>query len=207
MAQAIQENITQLEDQALLIANEIFNLINEYTNDSSVSKFFLTDEIATACYGLTAGFTSVIYTPNLTPKQTVDTTMLSFLYALMTYGFNIYLKERSLRTNSAPYSLPYDKTVVRKAQKKALSRTAKGDLISTPLADNIIAIILENITTQMDISEFTIKGHRLNKRKFWDYVKLSLYWGYNFAEEILDEKEAQTASGRTRQRIAKATKN
>lgn len=196
-----QENTTKLEDQALLIANEIFNLINEYTDDSSVSKFFLTDEIATACYGLTAGFASVIYTPNLKPKQTVDAIMLSFLYALMTYGFNIYLKERSFRTNSAPYSLPYDKKIVRKAQKKALTRTSKGDLISTPLADNIIAIILENIESQINISEFMIKGHRLNKRKFWDYVKLSLYWGYNFAEELLNEKATRVS------RVVKAPKN
>ena len=191
MAHKAQANVSPLEDQALLIANEIFNLINEYTNDSHVSKFFLTDEIATACYSLTAGFTSVIYTPSLDPEQTVDATMLSFLYALMTYGFNIYLKERSLKTNSQPYRLPYEKIVVKKAQEKTLSRTAKGDLMSTPLADNIIALIVENITTQMDMSEFAINGHRLNKRKFWDYVKLSLYWGYNFAGELVDKKQLQ----------------
>jgi hypothetical protein len=187
MAQPTQKNTTQLEDQALLIANEIFNLINQYTHDSHVSKFFLTDEIATACYSLTAGFTSVIYTPALDPELTVDSTMLSFLYALMTYGFNIYLKERSLKTNSQPYRLPYSKTIVKRAQQNTLSRTAKGDLFSTPLADNIIALIIENITTQMDLNEFIITRHKLNKRKFWDYVKLSLYWGYNFAGELLDK--------------------
>jgi len=185
----MQEKSTKLEDQALLIANEIFNLINEYTHDSHVSKFFLTDEIAMSCYSLTAGFTSVIYTPTLDPEQTVDSTMLSFLYALMTYGFNIYLKERSFKTNSQPYRLPHIRTIVKKAQEATLSRTAKGNLFSTPLADNIIALIIENITTQMDLSEFTIRGHKLNKRKFWDYVKLSLYWGYNFAGELLDEKQ------------------
>lgn len=194
MAVSPRENKAQLEDQALVIANEIFNLINEYTHDSYVSKFFLTDEIASACYGLTAGFASVIYTPALSPDETVDATMLSFLYALMTYGFNIYLKERSLRTNSEPYLLPHEKKIIRNAQKKALDRTAKGDLFSTPLADNIIAIILENTETQLDITEFKLKGHRLNKRKFWDYVKLSLYWGYNFAEELLDEVPNQTKS-------------
>jgi hypothetical protein len=192
MAHPVHKDTLQLEDQALLIANEIFNLINEYTNDSHVSKFFLTDEIASACYGLTAGFTSVIYSPSLFPEETVDSTMLSFLYALMTYGFNIYLKERSLRTNSQPYRLPYDKKVVRKIQKDTLARTAKGNLFSTPLADNIIAIIIENIKTQMDLTEFVIKGHRLNKPKFWDYVKLSLYWGYNFAGELIDKEEYKT---------------
>jgi hypothetical protein len=191
MADAPQENPIQLEDQALLIANEIFNLINEYTNDSDISKFFLTDEVANACYGLTAGFTSVVYTPTLDPEDTVDSTMLSFLYALMTYGFNIYLKERSLRTNSAPYRMPYEKKIVKKAQKATLSRTSQGDLVSTPLADNIIAILVENIRNQMDLKEFVIKGHRMNKSKFWDYVKLSLYWGYNFAQALLEPEKTK----------------
>jgi hypothetical protein len=189
MADPTPKNKTQLEDQALIIANEIFDLINEYTHDSHVSKFFLTDEVATACYSLTAGFASVVYTPILDPEQTVDAMLLSFFYALMTYGFNIYLKERSLKTNSQPYRMPSEKSVVKKAQKTTLTRTAKGDLISTPLADNIIALIIENIQNQMDINEFTIPGHRMNKRKFWDYVKLSLYWGYNFAGELLDKNQ------------------
>src|SRR5260221_8707681 len=191
MTEPISKNTSHLEDQALLIANEIFNLINQYTNDSHVSKFFLTDEVASACYSLTAGFTSVIYTPTLDPETTVDATMLSFLYALMTYGFNIYLKERSLRTNSSPYTIPSNKIIVQKAQKNTLARTSKGNLLSTLLADNIIAIIIENIDTQMDLKEFSLKGHRLNKRKFWDYAKLSLYWGYNFAAELVDKNHYQ----------------
>ena len=201
MTKPLQENKTQLEDQALIIANEIFNLINEYTHDSYVSKFFLTDDIATACYSLTAGFTSVIYTPILNPEETVDATLLSFLYALMTYGFNIYLKERSLKTNSRPYRLPSEKSIVKRAQKVTLTRTAKGELFSTPLTDNISALIIENIHDQMDITEFLIPGHRMNKRKFWDYVKLSLYWGYNFAEELLEDKGTRMSV------VAKAPKN
>jgi hypothetical protein len=188
MTKQLQEDKTHLEDQALIIANEIFNLINEFTNDSHISKFFLTDDIATACYSLTAGFTSVVYTPLLDPEKTIDATMLSFLYALMTYGFNIYLKERSLKTNSEPYRLPSEKSIVKRAQKVTLKRTAKGELDSTPLADNIIALIIENIYAQIHMTEFAIPGHKLNKRKFRDYIKLSLYWGYNFASELLEKK-------------------
>src|SRR6185437_14998624 len=164
MTRPPQKAKSHLEDQALIIANEIFNLINEYTHDSHVSKFFLTDEVAAACYSLTAGFTSVVYKPALDPEQTVDATLLSFLYALMTYGFNIYLKERSLKTNSQPYRIPYEKGIVKKAQKVTLARTAKGNLNSTPLADNIIALIIENIRAQMDMKEFILTGHRMNKR-------------------------------------------
>jgi hypothetical protein len=43
----------------------------------------------------------------------------------------------------------------------------------------------------MDLNEFAISDHRMNKRKFWDYVKLSLYWGYNFAGELIDKEDQQ----------------
>lgn len=191
MAQPPLENASGLEDQALLIAGEIFNLINQYTHDSNVAKFFLSDEIANSCYGLAAGFAAVVYTPALDPEETVDCALLSFLYALMTYGFNIYLKERSLRTNAAFYIMPTDPKLIKRIQKKTLDRTAKGDLLSTPLADKIISIIFENIETQMDMSEFTIKKHRFNKKKFWDYTKLSLYWGYNFANMLLEPERTK----------------
>lgn len=191
MAHPSPDHSSGLEDQALLIAGEIFNLINQYTHDSNVSKFFLSDEVANACYGLAAGFASVVYSPALEPEETIDSALLSFLYALMTYGFNIYLKERSLRTNASPYSMPTDAKVIKKAQKATLARTSKGDLLSTPLADKIIRIIVENIEQQMDMNEFTVKGHRIHKRKFWDYTKLSLFWGYNFAGMLLEPERSK----------------
>jgi hypothetical protein len=193
MAHPSVENSSGLEDQALLIAGEIFNLINQYTHDSTVSKFFLSDEVANACYGLAAGFASVIYVPALEPEETVDSALLSFLYALMTYGFNIYLKERSLRTNASPYTMPTDTKTIKKAQRLTLTRTSKGDLFSTPLSDKIIMIIVENIEQQMDMSEFTLRGHRLSKKKFWDYTKLSLYWGYNFAGMLLEPEKNKSS--------------
>lgn len=174
-----------LEEQAMLIAGEIFHLINQYTHDSNVSKFFLTDEIATACYGLAGGFSSVVYTPPLEPDEIKDTAILSLIYALMTYGFNIYLKERSLTTNASPYTLPTDRKKIKTIQKRILARTSNGKLISTPLSDKIIKILCENVRTQMYLSEFALKDHRLSKRKFYEYVKLSLYWGYNFAGGLL----------------------
>lgn len=177
-----------LEEQAISIANDIFNLLNEFTNDSDTAKFFLTDDIATACYKLSAGFASGVYEPELNPDETLDSVCLSFMYALMTYGFNIYRKERSLRTNAAPYVMPYDPKVIRRAQAKTMRQTAKGDLHSTPLADTIIMIILDNIDQQMTLEEFEIDGYRLQEEKLLDYTKLSLYWGYNFARELLDPK-------------------
>lgn len=177
-----------LEEQAVLIAGEIFGLIDQYTHDSNVSKFFLKDEIADSCYGLAGGFAALVYTPALDPEEVQDTQILSFLYALITYGFNIYLKERSFLTNSAPYTLPYDKKTVKKLQKKTLQLTSKAQLASTPLLNTIIEIILQNIEDRVTLDDFRIKKHRISKKRFLSYSKLSLYWGYNFAEQLLKQK-------------------
>ncbi len=175
-----------LEEQAMLIAGEIFSLINQYTNDSYISKFFLPEEVANACYGLAGGFSSIIYSPPLEPQEIQDSPILSFFYALMTYGFNIYLKERSLTTNSSPYKLPTDKQTIKKVQKKTLAMTSKGELLSTPLTDRIIAIVVSNVKNQLNAKEFRKKDHRMSRKKFLDYTKLSLYWGYNFARGLLN---------------------
>ena len=177
-----------LEDQAILIAGEIFGLIDQYTDDSNVSKFFLKDEIADSCYGLAGGFAALVYAPALDPEEVQDTQILSFLYALITYGFNIYLKERSFLTNSSPYRLPTDKKVVKQMQKKTLQLTSKTQLTSTQLLNTIIEIILQNIEDRVALEDFRIKGHRISKKRFLSYSKLSLYWGYNFAEQLLKQK-------------------
>jgi len=181
-------DVDNFEEQAALIASEVFGLLNQYTNDSGVSKFFLTDEVARACYGLAGGFASVIYTPPLKPKDTKDTTILSFIYALMTYGFNVYLKERSLTTNAAPYKMPTDNKIIRKVQKKLLTHTSKGKLVSTPLSDKIIKILIENIKDKVKLEDMNIRGYKIDTDKFYDYCKLSMYWGYNFARELLNKE-------------------
>lgn len=185
MSKSTSKDEAILEEQAMLIAGEIFNRINQYTDDSPVSKFFLTDEIANSCYSLAGGFASLMYTPALDPEAVEDTTILSFIYALMTYGFNIYLKEHSLVTNASPYTLPSEKKYIKKIQQKTLDLIEAEELQSTPLTDKIIAILLNNIHAHVTLSDFAIKGHRFNKKKFEDYSKLSLYWGYNFARELI----------------------
>lgn len=191
----LPNEITPLEEQAMSIAAEIFNLTNQYTHDSNISKFFLSDEISKACYGLAGGFASVVYTPALDPTKIKDTAILSFYYALITYGFNIYLRERASLTKGKPYILPTDKIIIKKAQKKTLTITSKGQLQSTQLADKIIDILIDNTQTQVHTKEFALKNHRLNKKKMIDYAKLSLYWGYNFAKELL--KSTTSTKGTT----------
>lgn len=189
---AQQETPDEIEGQATMIADEIFNLMYEYTHDSTVSKFFLTDEIANTCFVLAGAFASVIYQPTLEPEEVADTEILSFLYALITYGFKLTLKEHSLVTHGEPYSLPTDKKIIKRMQQKLLEKAAQGELVSTKLGSKVIDLLRENMKQRLNLADFTMKGHRLQKKKFHEYAKLSLYWGYNFAQDLLQKETPLT---------------
>lgn len=184
---SVQESA--LQHQAILLTNEIFRLIDQYTIDSNISKFFLTDEIALSCFGLAGSFVSPCFTPSLKPTEIKNTQLLSFYYSLMTYGFNLYLKERSLTTYAVPYSFVTDKRTVKKLRKKLLGKISQGYVQSTPLADEVISMLIGSIKTNINFSEFIIDNHKILKKKIFDYIKLSVYWGYNFAQVVIVEKQ------------------
>lgn len=189
MAQPPQESTFNVEEEALIIADEIFNLMYEYTHDSTVSKFFLTDEIADTCFVLAGAFASMVYEPVLEPEEIPDTEILSLLYALITYGFKLALKEHSLVTDGAPYKLPNNKKLIKTVQKKLLDKVAQGELYSTELSAKVIDLMRKNMKERLDYTDFILTGHKLQKKKFYEYTKLSLYWGYNFANELLIKEE------------------
>jgi hypothetical protein len=178
-----------LEEQAILLTNEIFSLLDQYTHDSNVSKFFLTDEIAFSCFALAGSFVAPCFDPPLSPSLVKKSALLSFYYSLMTYGFNLYLKERSLTTNEPPYMFMSQKKQIKKIRNDLLERMLRGDIISTPLADEVIAMLLKSSQKNLVFSEFSIPDYKLSKSKFYDYARLSLYWGYNFARFVLIEKQ------------------
>jgi hypothetical protein len=73
-------------------------------------------------------------------------------------------------------------------RKNLLEKIAGGVAASTPLADEVIAMLLTSVKENVRLAEFTMAHHRLAEERFFDYAKLSLYWGYNFARSLLIEK-------------------
>jgi hypothetical protein len=178
----------KLDQQAAQIASEIFNLVNQYTNDSAVSKFFLQEEISQSLYISAGGLASVIYEPQLEPDDIKDARVLSLFLVLMTYGFQIYIKERSLRTNAAPYKLPTDIQFIQSANQLVLTKSLEGNVLSTPLADAIIAIILKQIRKNIEVKHYEQTSYLLNATKLYEYMTVALYFGYNFASLLINKK-------------------
>lgn len=183
----IKKSAERLEAQAISIASEIFNLLNQYTNDSATSKFFLNDEISASFYVAAGGFTSLVYVPPLEAEEIKNKHAVSFFFILATYGFQVYLKERSIKTNAAPFRLPTNETLIEDASIKILDNAEEGKLISSPLSDAVINIIIKQIEKTMNLKDFEIKDHALDEKKLFSYMLVTLYYGYNMAVYIINK--------------------
>lgn len=175
----------KLEKQAATIAGEIFGLINQYTDDSATAKFFLPEEISASFYVAAGGFASVIYSPALDVQEIQNTHALTFFLVLITYGFQIYLRERSIKTHSAPYRLPTNVAQIERSSLFVFENAEKNELTSSPLADEIIDITLAQFEATTSLTEFMLDSYNLDEKKFYSYMAVSLYYGYNMAVELL----------------------
>lgn len=178
----------KLHNQAILIAADIAGLMNQYTNDSAESKFYLPGEVSEPILLTAASFASQFY-PRLDAAELSDTAVFSMLYLAITYGFQVYLKELSIKTNSAPFSYPTDSQFVEKARNKIYELADKKELTTTDLSDEVFELFITNLKQNFIASEFQYGDSDIDRELFFAYIGVSLYWGYNFAKEIIEPAE------------------
>jgi hypothetical protein len=186
MKQTPKEQKEKLLLQATQMANEIFALMNQYTHDSATAKFFLNDEITQSIYVTAGSFTSVIYAPQLEVDEIAESAILPIFLILITYGFQIYIKERSLKTNAAPFRLPTDEAFIREAGIAVLAEATEGNVIVTPLAEAVMTIMLEQLRATINMEEYESSEYEMDEQKAYDYMTVALYYGYNFASVLLN---------------------
>ena len=177
----------QLQLQATYIANDIFALMNQYTHDSATAKFFLSDEISKSIYVTAGSFASVVYAPQLEIEEITTANILPLFLVLITYGFQIYIKERSLKTNAAPYRLPTDEEFIHDASNAILTEAIEGNIIATPLAEAIIEIMLNQLQSTINLDDYELNDYAMDEQKVYDYMTIALYFGYNLATVLLNK--------------------
>lgn len=178
----------KLHNQAALIAGDIASLMNQYTNDSAESKFYLPSEVSEPILLTAASFSSQFY-PLLEPTELSNTAVFSMLYLAITYGFQVYLKELSIKTNGAPFSYPTNSEFVEKSKIKIYELADKKELVTTDLSDEVFELFLTNFKKNFIVSEFQYGEIDVDQELFFAYIGVSLYWGYNFAKEIIEPAE------------------
>ena len=174
----------KLESQAKLVAAEIASLMNEYTHDSAEAKFYLPTEVSDPILITAGSFASQLY--SLAAVEDLNNTAaFSMFYLAITYGFQVYLKELSIKTGGAPYQYPTDSVFIEAARMRIYDLAQKKELITTDLCDLVFEIFLSNLRKNYLESEFEYGGLEFDEELFFAYLGVSLYWGYNFAKEVV----------------------
>jgi hypothetical protein len=178
----------KLHNQAKLIAADIADLMNQYTNDSAESKFYLPSEVSAPILLTAASFASQFY-PLLDASELSDTAVFSMLYLAITYGFQVYLKELSIKTSGSPFSYPRDYEFIEKSRHKIYELADRKELTTTDLSDEVFELFLTNLKQNFIEREFQYGDVDIDRELFFAYIGVSLYWGYNFAKEVIEPAE------------------
>lgn len=180
----------KLHMQAQVIVGDIAKMMGEFSDDAAQSKFFLSDKIAHSLLVMGATFASLSYLPALEEHAAIATLpACNMFYLATTYGAQVYLKEYAALSRSAPYTFITDNKKLEAVRKKIFTLASKGEMKSTPLADETIQIFLDHFMANFQEVEFVVDGHKLDKETFFKYIGISLYWGYNFAQNIIVKKQ------------------
>ncbi len=176
--------LKKLRNQATLVAADIASLMNQYTDDSVQSKFYLPSEVSDPILVTAASFASQFY-PLIEAEELSETAVFSMLYLAITYGFQVYLKELSIKTGGAPFSYPTDKDFVEAARNKIYELAESKELVTTDLSDEVFEIFLTNLKQNFIESEFQYGDVDIDRELFFAYLGVCLYWGYNFGKEVI----------------------
>lgn len=177
----------QIDNQAKVVVAEIAGMMNQFTDDSADAKFYLPQEIGETVMPIAASFTSNIYEPDVPSALVYDLPVFGMFYLAITYGFQVFLKEHSILTNSAPFKYETSKKKLKAERDKIFELAEVHEMKSTDLSDKIFELFLLNMHDNYIREEFEVDGAMFDEEKFFKYMATSLFWGYNYAREVIKE--------------------
>lgn len=170
---------------AFQIYDSVVSSVNEYAHDSTVSKFFLLPEPIINLYALIANTLSAAsYVPNFQLEETNNLPIRAIFYVTAVSGLQIYLKERSVLTNSAPYKWKENEKEIVKVSikiKKILNEKTK----ISQVAGQVMAKTVSRLSPSKEDLDLEIEGRKFFRRKFNHNLWLAVAWGYFFAKELV----------------------
>lgn len=177
-----------VDQRVLRIWEDIVYSMDQYTNDSSLSKFYLPEEILLHCRKAANVFSQLLYTPIPTPDEVHKTRMYNLLYLSMTCGVQIYLKERSLTKPYAPYHIKATEHDIRLARTRVTKMLSEGVKVQPPVSQ-VMELIITNLHTEQYIKRLSLKNREFNIEKFETLLPAAIMWGYLFTKELLIDQQ------------------
>lgn len=178
------DNDDCLDDpKAIKIYKDIVKSLNEYPNDGVQSKFFLPENLTINSRSIAAAFVM-----SFNPKLKLDSVYNSELYSLFLLaavcGMQIFLKERSMLKNSAPYKVQSNKIKTEKAQKEALEILSEKPDVE-PFIEQVMANFFLKFLSAKENFEDELLQEKLDLN-----LSMAMLWGYFFAKEMIIEDRA-----------------
>lgn len=169
---------------ALQVWEDVIYSMDQYTHDSTVSKFFLPEELTTHCKSNAAIFAQLHFSPIPSTKEVLKSRLFGLFYLSMTCGIQIFLKERAIFTNNSPYLMQTDPKEIREAKRKTLKQLQDGVEIFHPITEVLELFMMQLSPTKEKMKRFN-KNRDFNEELFDKLLPITLIWGYLFAREMI----------------------
>jgi hypothetical protein len=169
---------------AYRIFDEVVYSMDQYTHDSILPKFYLPESYLQHCRSTASIFTQIHYAPLLTPHEAMRSRLFGLLFLSIACGSQTYLKERSIFTNYAPYSIQLDSAVVKDVKNRVTKMLFEGATI-LETTDQAMKLFLDNLVTPRQVRRLAILNREFDAEKFDRFMPASILWGYLFAKEMV----------------------
>jgi hypothetical protein len=169
------------------IWEDIVYSMDQYTNDSILSKFYLPEDILTHCRSAAGVFAQLLYTPIPSKEEVKKSRLFGLLYLSMACGVQIFLKERILTKGHIPYRILQDEAILREARNNVGRTLSEGIKVQPPVSQ-VMELFLEQLKTDHYIRRMSLRGREFNAEKFENLLPAAIMWGYLFSQELtIDE--------------------
>lgn len=170
------------------LADEIFESVasslNKYTDDSTVSKFFLIPkEVAYLFSFMASTLTANTYSPEFTLEETEGIAVRTIYYISSVAGLQIYLKERSILTNSSPYNWNTNEEQIVKTTKDLKKIFSKKVTVSKTIY-KVMKKVLSRLQIVQEQESIGIPDRRFLTSRFIQNLTIAMLWGYYFGKKL-----------------------
>lgn len=175
-----------VNDSANSIWEHVVHSMDQYTNDSHLSKFYLPEEIVPHCREAASIFTQIHYAPIISTEEAYKSRLYSFFLLSTLCGVQIYLKERSVINKLSDYNITVNQDAIHDAKRKVSRQLFDGAVILETI-DQVMSLFLTQLMMLKQKRRFQLKDHDFDEEKFDRFLPASILWGYLFAKEVVTD--------------------
>lgn len=173
-----------IDPLAQRVYEDVVCSMEQYTDDSAVSKFYLPEPLLSHSRKTASIFAQIHYAPLLTPAQAVKSRLFGLLLLSIICGSQIYFKERSVFTNFAPYQIRSNEKVIKDIKHRVTKMLFDGATI-LETTDQVMRLFLDHMVTPRMMRRLAMHDHDFDREKFDRFMPASILWGYLFAKEMI----------------------